>query len=566
MAGRETHFELFLRKNPKASWVLADAFPDRQQAIDKARHLVKVYPSGGVRVLKEERDAAGDYNSVVVSTVGFCEEPRRQKKREIKDVPTASCVCPADLFKPEARRTYQEVMPRFLEKNRVLPGELVYRADLLEQLEANGSEITQAIQRVAIARSGGGDDLHAIARQLHDLVTQGINKAFKDKKSGLHMAFDKPLPEIVKAARKKPDPRTAFSSALADRLRRSPNWRDKLSGLLEVWEEAEALPDGDKGFCNDILTHFFSEWIEAPNTLVHMIGKCVNHGQLVDRLIAVLEPRSEGAMSVDPIADHPTAQTLSRAITLGVLPTARNRILSLIFEEISSNRRLYPDDLQVEFDLLKNFGDRLVRLLAGKRQAEMYDSFCQRSKLLMTLDTLETYLGQFDVCERPRRLLNFSSNLAGEESKSRLVAVLRGYLSQPQYEIAVLGTKNPVMTLSRLRATQIELINSRLPDQDRLHGARDIDTLGVRLLGQSQLVRTTVKKAGTPEKAALALFRLAAEVLPQGQCARLAAGAATRILQNDEARSRLAGNPEMKMALGQLAKAAQLAGDMQLAG
>lgn len=567
MAGRETHFELFLRKNPKASWVLSDAIPDRQKAIEKARELVRKYPTGGVRVLKEELDSrTGDYNAVVVAKVGQCDDPRKSKGRDFSSLPSASCVSPQDLYKPEARRTYQEVMPRFLEKFRVLPGELIYRPDLLEQLEASGSEITQAIQRVAIARSGGGDDLHAIARQLHELVSQGINKAFKDRKAGLFLTFDKPLPEIVKIARKKSDPKMAFGSALADRLKKSPNWRDKLSSLLAIWEEVEALDGPDRTFCNEILTHYFSEWIEAPNTLTHMIGKTDNHAQKIDRLIGVLEVRDEKSEGRDPLADHPTAKTLSRAISLGVLPTARNRIISLVFEEISSNRRLYPADLQIEFEFLKNFGDRLVKLLGGERQAEMYEAFCTRSKVLMTLDTLEDYLDRFDVSERPVRLLAVSSYLAGDDAKSRLVSVLRGYISQPQFEVAVLGSKNPVAALSSLRATQVSLLDSKLPDQDKIHGARDIDVLGVRLIGQSQLFRTMIKKAGTAEKAALALFRLAAEAMPKGQCARLAAGAATKILQGDETKARLAANPDMKLALGQLARAARDASDLPMAG
>ena len=566
MAGRETHFELFLRKNPKSSWVLSDAVPDRQKAIDKARQLVKSYPTGGVRVLKEERDdATGGYNSVVVVSVGNCEEPRRQSRRDFGNLAASTCVGPADLFKPEARKTYQEVMPRFLEKNRVLPGELVFRTDLLEQLEAGGSDITQAIQRVAIARSGGGDDLHAIARQLHEMVSIGINNVFKDRKAGQFLTFDKPLVQIVREARKKANPNLAFSSALADRLKRAPNWRDKLSALLEVWEEVETLDSADKNFCNDILTHYFSEWIEAPNTLTHMIGDTDHPAQMVDRLISVLEPEKSDSEGVSASQPPATLQTLSRAISRGVLPTARNRIISLIFEQLSSNKRLFPADLQSEFDLLKNFGDRLVKLLGGQRQAEMYEAFCKRSKLLMTIDTVEAYLEKFDMSERPGKLLTLSANLAGEEAKSRLVSVLRGYISQPQYEVSILGAKNPVMTLSSLRTTQLALMSSKLPAQDRLHGARDIDTLGVRLIGQSQLFRTMVKKAGTPERAALALFRLAAEALPHGQCARLAAGTATRILQGEDTKSRLAADPDMKLALAQLARSAQLAGDIELA-
>ena len=566
MAGRETHFELFLRKNPKSSWVLFDVCSDRNEAIDKARSVIGLHPNGGVRVIKEEHDGATNgYNSVVVASVGNCAEDPRRKSREFEISPTPSCVSPADLFKPPARKTCQEVMPRFLERHRVLPGELVYRTDLLEMLEASGSEITQAIQRVAISRSGGGEDLHSIARQLHELVTQAINKSFKDKKSGNHLKFDKPLTAILARAYKKADPEAAFTSALADRLKTAPNWRDKLSCLLTIWEEVETLPDSDRSFCNEILSNFFSEWIEAPNTLSVMIGETRNMAERLDRLIAVLEPDIQHRATPDPLAGLPTAQTLARAISIGVLPTARNRIISIIFEELSSNKRMYPDCLRTEFEIMKQFGDRLVRLLMGERQTEMYDAFCARSNTLMTVDTVEDYLSAFPVEERPRMLLPLAVNLAGESAKSRLVSLFRSHLSQPKYEVAILGTKNPVVTLSHLRATQRELLNSKLPDQDKLHGARDLDTLGVRLLGQSQLFRTMIKKAGTVEKAALALFRLASEALPQGQSAALAAGTATKLLQAEGLKERLDANPDMKLALAQLARAAQTASELDVA-
>ena len=55
MGGRETHFELFLRKTPKAGWALVDATPNRAAAIEKGKKLLASNPQGGVRVVKEER-------------------------------------------------------------------------------------------------------------------------------------------------------------------------------------------------------------------------------------------------------------------------------------------------------------------------------------------------------------------------------------------------------------------------------------------------------------------------------------------------------------------------------
>lgn len=564
MAVRETHFELFLRRTPRASWVLADAYPSRQQAVDKARTLLKEFPNGGVRVTKEERNPkTGQYQSITVTSVGNCEEPRNRGKGDFNMRSTSSCVSPKDLFSAPARKTYQEVLPNFLQKFRVLPGELVYRTDLLERLEASGTEVTQAIQRVAIARAGGSNELHAVARQLHEMVHQAINIAFKDKKNGEHLTFERSLPEVVAIARKKKDPTTAFSSAISHRLMKETSWPSKLSALLALWREVETLSKEDQHFCNGILSDYFTEWLDTPSAVESMLGDSDSPADTLNRLIATMEPRPPKNPHDDPLIGFESAQILAEAISIGVLPSARHRIITRVFEELSSNKRLFENDLLAEFETLKKFGDRIVLILNGERRGEMYEAFSNRSKFLMTTDVVETYLAEFDILDRPWRLLQLSKYLVGADSRAKMTALFRGYVSHNQYEVAVLGTKKPLVTLSALRTTQSLLLASDLPEQDRLHGAQDIDQLGVRLMGQCHLMKVMTRKARTPEHAALGLFKLACEALPMGQCVRLASNAATQILKTDESRMALEGNPELKATLRNLSQTAIASGEIR---
>ena len=579
MAERETHFELFLRKSPKASWVLADAYADRAAAIAQAKKLLRPYPNGGIRVLKEVRGQNNAYKSVTVATFGDCEEPRQGKSRAIIPQSTSSCMSPADLSTPAARKTYIEVIPRFLERNRVLPGELVYRTDLLEQLEASGSEITQAIQKVAISRSEG-DDLHKIVRQLHELVNQAVNKVFSDNKSGLFVSYGRNLAETIDACRSTRNPKLAFGAALADKLKKAMSWPEKLNGLISIWREAEDLPDEDRKFVNKLLSDYFAEWIEMPGAMKAILGDTECAGEIVDRLIAILEPDpaemasarrhnilnedGEEKLIRDPLSTLPAARQLAEAVAMGLLPSARQTIITRIFSEISSNQRLYETCLQTEFDMLKDFGDRLVRVLNSSRRSEMYDAFCARSKRLMSTDTVDAYLEQFDVMERPERLLDMEDNLVGADARNKMASLIRGIMGQPRFESMVLQSDaRHLQTLITLRSTQMKLLGSTLPEQDRMHCAQDIDALAVRLISNSNIFRTVARKAGTPALAAVSLFRLAVDALPRGQSATLASLAATKMLRDESVLGAVREDEDLRNTIKSLSVKAKEAGTLQ---
>ena len=113
-----------------------------------------------------------------------------------------------------------------------------------------------------------------------------------------------------------------------------------------------------------------------------------------------------------------------------------------------------------------------------------------------------------------------------------------------------------------LRATQAALLKSDLPEAERIHGAQDLDALGVRLISNAKLFPSVARKAGSPALAAVALFRLAAEALPKGQSSTLAAMSATKMLKEQDAREALKTNPDLSRMLRELSQAARAATEL----
>ena len=98
---------------------------------------------------------------------------------------------------------------------------------------------------------------------------------------------------------------------------------------------------------NNILSDFFAEWIGTQKALQAILGDSKNTGEMVSKLIAILEPRPTVPTVTDPLLNLPEAQDLAEAIHLGLLPTAKSTILSRVFDEISSNRRLIDGCLKL---------------------------------------------------------------------------------------------------------------------------------------------------------------------------------------------------------------------------
>ena len=149
---RSIHFEIFSRQGSKGGWKMIDARTDREAALTLAQSLMKEARATGVKVVKETyNDETGDYLSLKIFEDGH------NKVKTVpaqEDVPHAlPCFKPDDLYSYHARSTIARLLAEYLARNKITITELGHRADMLEKLEATGTLLQHAIQKVAVAQA-----------------------------------------------------------------------------------------------------------------------------------------------------------------------------------------------------------------------------------------------------------------------------------------------------------------------------------------------------------------------------------------------------------------------------
>lgn len=181
---QHVHYEVFRRQGGAGSYSLIEVRDNRDDAIKFAQELMK-NGAKAVKVMKETfNEDTGDYLSLKVFEEGSNAKTARAKCIE-EDVPTSPCFRVDDLYSYHARKTIALLVPDFLARHQVTVIELGHRADLLERLEATGTLLQHAIQKVAVAQVAQREDhLHKIIRGLHELVTQLIQRVYKDAEKG----------------------------------------------------------------------------------------------------------------------------------------------------------------------------------------------------------------------------------------------------------------------------------------------------------------------------------------------------------------------------------------------
>ena len=150
MAHEDVHYEVFLKKNVKASWTLVEALKDRNAALALANKLHANHSSGSIRVVREVWDAeSSGFRGGAIFEIG----PEKFSGDEKPAEATIPCLTPDDLSGPAARDTVRRALSGWLERSQVCPMELLHRPDLIEELDGSDTDLQHAIQKVAIARA-----------------------------------------------------------------------------------------------------------------------------------------------------------------------------------------------------------------------------------------------------------------------------------------------------------------------------------------------------------------------------------------------------------------------------
>ena len=500
---QSVHYEIFRRQGVTGGWSLVEVRDRREDALKCAQELEKSGATG-VKVVKETyNEDTGDYLSLKIYEHGH---NKLKIKPQQEDAPSSPCFKPDDLYSYHARKTIASLLPDFLAHHKVTVTELGHRADLLEKLEATGTVLQHAIQRVAVAQAAAGENqLATIIRRLHELTTQVFHRVFKDDDKG-RFAVCNPG-EFAQLAAKlagSSEGRYLLNGAIARYLKDSTGWDDKVHKLMLLMDEAKAENAGAQLLLTAIDT-LISEVLGGAAGLRELIGAKNNHGDAVMSLVKLYLGKEP-----DITEGREGLTALTQQFRVDTLPNARVAIALRIVAEIRSFKRLVPHSLEEEFRTLRQIANLVVTGI-GKylSHEDLVNAFVLRSQRLITNECLAPYLDGVTPDVKLERILFVEENVIGAENKRRLAAFVTPIITSAQFEEHFQSPKLPLMQ----RLAQLETLRGRVGQagfQENLRNeiADTLDKVAAAVESRNKLFDSIERRDASPAEKAGTLIRL----------------------------------------------------------
>src|ERR1700744_760841 len=515
--GREIHFEVFRRVGARGGWTLHEVASSRELAIAMAQELMATDKATGVKVVKETyNDDTGDF-----LTLKIFEEGHNQMKMAPaqENAPHAlPCFKPDDLYSYHARTTMSRLLTDFLARNRITITELIHRADMLEKLEATGTLYQHAIQKLAGAQaSSTTTPVQQIVKSLNELTTQAFHRVYRDQRKGL---FPDPHPhqfsELAIKLAPQGDAAYVFNGALAQHLKVSAGWDDKVLRLLTIMEKAP----GDEAPRKLILSSvdaILAEVLNGSAALHELMGHADNLGQALNNLVTLFlgktPDQTHARQGLAALAQHFAADTL---------PEARTAIANRIIAEFKSNKRLCPDFMVDELKTLRSIANRIV-MGVGKylSHEDLIAAFTLRSKRLVVQEALGEYIGEAAPDEKIERILFVEDNIIGAENKRQLSTYVMPILNSAAFENHFQNAKVPLLQrLQRLAQLQARVRRSGFVDVTREEVVVKLDQLAMQMEARNKLFDSIETRNTSNVEKVQTLLKLAiGGILTEGQLA-----------------------------------------------
>lgn len=550
----QVHYELFVRRKVGAQWTLEIATESRAHALQTAEDVLEQGRAVAVRVSKETLDpSSGEYKSIAIFTKGMVDGGKPKKEQEERD---PLCIQPADLYTAHARDRIGRLLESWLHRHRATPFELLHRPDLVEQLEASGTDLQHALQKIAIPEAEArGVTVHEIIRHFQGLVERTIGNLTKAFKKGALPDLDKE--GFAKAAeRLVADPDRAFllGAGVAASIAPATNWSDKISRLLDL---ADAAPTEPRARAAALAA------IEQP--LAEIIGSRAGMADLLegkDDLGSTLAAmtRLTGGAAVEALirieasvrACLPELSGVARRLSewLGGddFPTVRKAIAERVLTELNGVRRLKPGDAEAEIEYLRALAMSLTAAAGRILQAEdIQAAFTTRSKTLLNGDFIEALLGRDrSSYEEVKILIRLAENVMGAVNKRNASRWLNANISAMRFEKELRqGPDSPVAKLSQLAGLQRSLTRSGLVREDYEPLCAKLGDIGALIEGDSRLLAMLVRApAPLPHRLNLLVKLAMGEAGPTGPVADKARVEALKLARGPGVREQLADSPQ----------------------
>ncbi|WP_293901917.1 hypothetical protein [Phenylobacterium sp.] len=569
MDGYSVHFEVYVRKVPGAPWTLDLATENRAAAIDSANALMAEGRVAAAKVTKETYDEqTREYRAVVILKLGAADVAGKSRPQaEAQPL----CVTPQDLYTVHARERIGRLLEAWLERNNATPFELLHRPDLVEALEASGADLQHAIQKIAIPEAHARSmSIHEMIRIFHTLIERTVERLLKDAKRGALVNLKK---ESFAAAcdRLATDPERGYllGAGVAGAISGAASWGEKVTMLLDLADEWPERGQG-RGLALATIQQPLAEILECKPGINEVLGRGHDLGanlaamtrlaafDTVDKLIQV-EPAVGKVMPQLPALAMRLAVWLSNATFQDTRAAIGRRIL----RELMGQRRLRPGDAAGEIDVLRALGMSLTAS-AGKLLPleDVQAAFTARSKMLVTGDFVEAYLGQ-DMTSRAEveALIWLTENVIGPANKRQAGGWLKAVITSLRFEKDVtMGDESPAAKLAVLAALQRAVARCGLVAEDFQPLQEKLGEIGGDVEARAKVAQGVARADAPAVHRLTVLLKLAVgESAPLGPAANRARAEALKLVKLDATRAALAAAPDQVQQVRDLIQQAGLA-------
>lgn len=571
MDSARVHFEVYIRRAPGASWTLELATENRALACTTAEDCVNGGHAIGAKVTKETLDEeTREFHTVRILNVGDVESGGK-KKRPPPEALQPLCVTPQDLYTLHARGRIAELLEGWLERKRAVPFELLHSPALVEELEASGNELQHAVQKLAVPEAQArGMTVHELMRTFHGLVKRTIDRLMLDHKRGLLPDFSQERFAVAcDRLAKHPDRGYLVGAGVAGAMGLAQGWTEKLERLLDLIDTAPR-PGPARDLAVSVLEQPVAEILGSKAGLEGILGKCPDLGaelaaltrlaasEAVDMLIR-MEP---SVAKVMPVLS-PGAQRLANWLASADFAEVRVALGKRILRELNGPRRLRPGDAVGEIDVLRGLAMALTAA-SGKLlpHEDVQAAFSERSKMLITGDFVDAYLGQGKSArEEVEALVWLCENVIGPANKRHAARWLNATVMALRFEKEMLtGTESASVRLSALASLHRSAGRCGLAPEDSGPIQARLGDMGGVIEAEARLTATLARaKAPVVQRLTLLLKLASGESAPLGPAADRARAEAMKLVRDEATRAELAQAPDQMTAVRDLIQSAGMA-------
>ncbi|MDP1631053.1 MAG: hypothetical protein Q8L66_06505 [Caulobacter sp.] len=564
----QIHYEFFVRRQPGSGWVLEAATEDRARAVEQAETALAEGRVAAVRVTKETLDPDSmEFRSITILNKGA---PEKAKKKVVEDT-APLCVSPSDLYSCHARERIGRLLEAWLTRQKATPFELLHRPDLVEKLEASGTELQHAIQKIAIPEAQArGLGVHEIMRSFQLLVERTIERLLKDHRKGALPDLD--TEGFAKAAERlagEPERAYLLGAGVAAAIAPATSWSDKVALLLDLADAAPTDPQARAGALQ-VLEQPLGEILGSQSGLRELLGPDLDLGgrlaamtrlagaDAVEAMIRI-DPKLAGIM---PTLSGPAAR-LSRWLSGADFESCRVAIAQRVLQELTGPRRLKPGDANAEIIFLRGLAMALTA--AGGRilsQDDIHGAFSARSKMLVTGDFVAALLPEgMTAREEVDAIIWLAENITGGTNKRTAARYLNANVSALRFETEMRDvTTSPSTRLASLTAMQKSVLRAGLAPEDADPIRAKIGEIGGLVEADGRMVSQIARAEASAVHRLDLLLRLAmGEAAPLGPAADRAKSEALKLLKTPDLRDEMARSPEAVDKVKTLMQSAGLA-------